>query len=153
MLIKSLHTYLWRLSLGSSCTRPSLLCGGSAGSFDSAPQGNLSCTYFAAALGCQDCRKADPGFCSCPQCLLYTVTGLGRIQELRFSFCVFCLIPPLMFQGKNEVLLQNANSHGLPITQRPSHKGCCSRRSMDPSSPPDTSHLTTSPTLVLTSPV
>lgn len=134
MVIKSPHTYLWRLSLGSSCARPSLLCGGSAGSFDSAPQGNLSCTFFAAASGCQDCRKADPGFCSCPPHLLYTVTGLGRIQDLRFSSSVFYLIPPLTFQEKNEVLLQNAHLHGQPITQCPSHKGC-SPGSMDPSSP------------------
>lgn len=105
MVIKSLHTYLWRLSLGSSWAGPSRLCGGSACSFDSAPQGNLNCTFFllqpltAKAVKRQilDSAVAPP---HTPQCLLYMVTGPGRLQGFHFTSSMLSLISHPMFQGE-----------------------------------------------------
>ena len=104
MVIKSLHTYLCRLSLGSSWAGPFLLCRGSAYSFDSTPQGHLLHTFFAAASGCWSCKKADPGFYSCPPLSTPKTAlhgnGARKNPGLPLSLTMFCLISHPISKGR-----------------------------------------------------
>ena len=127
MVIKSLHTYLCRLSLGSSWAGPFLLCRGSAYSFDSTPQGSTH--FLLQPLAAEAVKKqilvSTVVHHSPPPRLLYMVMGPGRTQGFHFPW--LCSVSFLIQfpREENEVLLKT-HACDVPDTRGPiPQRECC----------------------------
>lgn len=132
---------------------------GSACNFDSAPQGNLSCTFLLQPRAVRAVKRQTLTSTVAPPRLLYMVTGLGGIQGFHFSSSVFCLISHPTCQGKKMKYSCRTPTHVACLTPRaqptkgPLPCGTSGIPHDVPRQAPNTTCLPTSPTFVHTSPL